>query len=394
MSTPIWEKRTFHTPAFRIRLAGRDTGQAVIADVQEVTFTDDIDAIDSFEFTLSDWDPVQRLPRYSSPWDASGRPLSLFEGGPEVPNFEPGAKVALLFGYLEDGELPVVMEGEVVSIAPTFPASGAPTCRVRALNAFLRRLQKTEVSGNYDGTDKEIVQKLCAENNVTVQWSAIEHEGEPHHRAEVEGTLLAEIEKRAKTSYGLSITTLPPENGTGDPILFLYAGTDLPTRKPVADLTWGRTLISFTPALSAAGQISSVVVRAGDPNADGGERRIEVTRTWADIGLRPSALGPAGHADIETAVKGTREILKPDHVSSREDAMKAADGRLRELARQLITASGSTIGLPELRAGEVVTLTGLGARFDGRYSLTKATHTIGANGYTTSFDGRKQVLDT
>lgn len=390
MADAFYTNRRLLTPAFRIELEGRDAGRAVIADILEVSFTDDLSAIDSFEFTLHDWDPVARHTRYSSPWDAEGQPFKLSEQGPDVPNFEPGAKVALYFGYVEDGDLPLVMEGEVVSLAPSFPASGVPTCRVRALDAFLRRLQKTEVEGNYAGTPKGIVDQLCREHDITVRWASIDAEGADEERVEVEGVLLEEITSRAE-DYGLSVMTVASDAPGQEPVLFLARPSEEKDAS-VAEFHWGRSLVSFSPVLSAAGQVSQVVVRGGDPDAEGDERAIEVTRSWADVGLAPSALGPAGRADLETAVGGTREILKPDGVATREDAERAALARLRELAATLITGSGSSVGLPQLRAGRTVVMHGMGARFDGVYRLTKTTHAIGGNGYTTNFDVRKEVL--
>lgn len=390
MSEEFYTGRSFFTPAFRIELDGRDTGRAVIADVLEVSFTDDLAAVDSFEFTLHDWDPVAGHPKYSSPWDEHGQPFRLSANGPDVPNFEPGAKVALYFGYLEDGDLPLVMEGEVVSLTPSFPASGVPTCRVRALDAFFRRMQKTEVEGNYSGTAKDVVDQLCAENDVSVRWATLDAEGKDEERVEVEGVLLDEIASRAET-YKLSMMTVAPDTAGADPVLYLARPSD-EDDAPAAEFVWGRTLTSFSPVLSAAGQISEVVVRAGDPGAEAEERAIEVIRSWADIGLSPTALGPAGSADLETAVAGTREIIKPDGVATLEDAEMAALARLRDLAGTLITGSGSSVGLPELRAGRTVVMAGMGARFDGVYRLTKTTHGIGGSGYTTTFDARKEVL--
>jgi uncharacterized protein len=383
--------RQFLTPAFRIELEGRDAGREVISDVLEVSFTDDLAAIDSFEFVLHDWDPVARRTRYSSPWDESGQPFTLYDGGPVVPNFEPGAKVTLFLGYLEDGDLPLIMAGEVVSLSPAFPASGSPTCRVRALDAFLRNLQKLRVEGNYDGTPKEVVDAICAENGVTVQWATLEAEGEPEENVEVEGVLYDEIASRAD-AYGLAVMTLPPAAPGEDPVLYLAQPSES-NDPPVAEFVWGRTLISFTPALSAANQVSEVVVRAGDPDATGADQNVEVVKRWADIGLSPSALGPAGSADIETAVSGIREVIKPDGVVTVADAERAALARLKKLAADLITGSGSSIGLPTLRAGQTVTMAGMGARFDGTYRLTKTTHAIGGAGYTTTFEARKEVLD-
>lgn len=293
-------------------------------------------------------------------------------------------------GYTEEGDLPLVMEGEVISLTPSFPAAGAPSCRVRALDAFQRGLQKIHVEGNYSGTAKAIVDQLCQENEVTVQWSTVEEEGSEQQDLDIEGILYEEIQKRAK-DYGLSMMTIPPEAEGEVPTLFLALPKE-DASPPVADFEWGRTLISFSPVLSAKGQVAEVVCRAGDPNADG-DGRIEVTKTWADIGLSPSALGPAGSADIDTAVSGLREIIKPDNVRTEEDANRAALAHLSEMAKTLITGSGSSVGLPTLRAGKTVTIAGLGARFDGLWRLTQTTHSIGAGGYTTSFQARKEVLD-
>ncbi|MEE8455111.1 MAG: hypothetical protein V3R90_10230 [Limibaculum sp.] len=386
----FFANRSFLTPAFRIELDGRDTGREVISDVLEVSFTDDLENIDSFEFALHDWDPVAMRPRYSSPWDKNGQPLRLSEGGPEVPNFEPGAQVALYLGYLEDGDLPLVMQGEVVSLNPSFPASGAPSCRVRALDTFLRGLQKVRVEGNYSGTAKGIVDQLCAENDISVRWANLDKEGDEQENVEIEGVLYDEIANRAK-EYGLSMMTILPQEPGEDPVLYLAAPTE-GNDTPVAEFVWGRTLISFTPVLSAAGQVSAVVARGADPAQEGDEQNLEVVKTWADIGLSPTALGPAGQDGFEGAVSGIREVIKPDDIATREDAEKAALARLYEMAKTLITGSGSAIGLPALRAGETVSMAGMGARFDGIYRLTQTTHAIGGAGYTTTFQARKEVL--
>ncbi|NAZ14730.1 phage late control D family protein [Glutamicibacter soli] len=378
--------RFLHTPAFRLLLNGQDTGRIVANDVMEASFTEQLGAISCFEFTLYDWDAVALRPRYSSPWDQNGVPLPLdADSGRTVPNFEPGAAVELYFGYVDEGELPLMLRGEVVSLNPSFPASGTPTCRVRALDAFARKLQKIHVEGNYDGTDRGIVDRLCTENQVTVSWAEPLEEGESRSNVVVDGTLYDQIATRAETYGYVVFSTATEEPG------LLLAPPSAAGSEPAASLHWGRDLHDFTPALSTAAQVSEVVVRLADPDAEDQDRQREITRSFSDIGLDPSALGPGG-SGLDAAVRGIREILKPDEALSEADAIKAADRRLRELAADLITGSGSTVGLPELRAGKMVRLSGMGARFEGNWRLTKTVHTLGASGYTTSFEARKEVL--
>ncbi|MBE3638368.1 phage late control D family protein [Mangrovicoccus algicola] len=379
----------FMTPAFQIVLNGQRTDPLVLRDVLEVSFTSDLENVDSFEFVLNDWDPVARLPKYSSPWGPTGAPLQLAPGGPDVPNFEPGAEVELHLGYLEQGALPLIMVGEVVSLAPGFPASGAPTCRVRALNRFFRGMQKVYVTGNYDGTDKAIIEALCRDHDVPLSMAAPAAEGELRERVEVDGYLQDEIAKRAK-GYGLSMATAPGEDGRDMLILFDAARAQ---GDPVAEFLWGRTLVSFSPALSAAAQYSAVEARAQDPRQSGDAQNVAVTRRWSDIGLAADALGPAGQADLSTAVGGMVKVIKPADARTEEDAAKAAETALREMAQTLITGSGTSVGLPGLRAGMRVTMGGMGARFDGTWQVTQATHALGGAGYTTSFQARKEVLE-
>ena len=82
-----------------------------------------------------------------------------------------------------------------------------------------------------------------------------------------------------------------------------------------------------------------------------------------------------------------------------QDKTEAPTQRRREEARRegkiarsndLVKASGTCVGLPDLRAGRRVRIAGLGARFSGEYFITDTTHTINDNGYITKFNGRRE----
>jgi phage protein D len=61
-----------------------------------------------------------------------------------------------------------------------------------------------------------------------------------------------------------------------------------------------------------------------------------------------------------------------------------------KIAKHMITGSGSTVGVPDLRAGSAILVEGVGKRFSGRYFVTSTTHKIDDSGYTTRFTGRRE----
>jgi len=73
---------------------------------------------------------------------------------------------------------------------------------------------------------------------------------------------------------------------------------------------------------------------------------------------------------------------------------KEADDRAKYLlinnSKDLVKASGTCIGLPDLRAGQRVVIGNLGSRFSGEYFVTDTTHTIGDGGYITKFNARRE----
>lgn len=372
--------RSFLTPAFEIRLEGQPMAAVAAAEVIDISFTDDLESVPSFEFSIDDWDEVSLSPKYSSPAQGtSGRP-----------SIRPGTRADLYFGYRDEGKLALIMEGEVISISTAFPAASRPVATVRAVDRFQRGLQKVWVETNLDGTDKEIADSLCrrySEPRLSPVWAPIEEEGAVLKNVQIDGALYDEIAQRAQR-YGLQMATRTSPGGQVQLHLF-RPGAD--NDSPVAHFAWGKTLVSFTPTMSAAAAVERVICRGTDPTAKGAARTISVSRTWSDIGLDEGALGGPGEG-IGEALRGMCEVIKPDDVRTEADAIRAAERHLRKLAEELITGDGVSIGLPELRAGRLVTLDGLGTRFSGNYRLTKTVHTFGASGYTTRFSARKEVV--
>jgi hypothetical protein len=379
---PIYQNQDFYAPRFEIKLRGQNLNHAVIRDVREVQYTDNIERFDFFEFVLNDWDPVRRVPKYSSPYDESGQPQQL-EDGSTVPMFEPGALVELRVGYYGPEDPTLMMTGQIVSITPNFPASGDPSMRVRAVN-LLYTLQRGQVNQVFlEMTNSEIAETIASELDIAVEIPPGQKQDESINEYvmisnEYPITFLLRLARRQ--GYDLYVKL---SDDSGDPVL--YFGRT-PTHQITYEIEWGRSLIQFTPTVKVKGQVAKVIVRGWNPRAAGDERAITGEATWADLGYEVP--DPQMLSAVDSALAQTHEEIVDEPLESKEQADERARSILQGLANDLITGQGSTIGLPHLRTGRTIVLKGLGTRYSGRYFIKESTHRISANGYQTEFSAR------
>jgi uncharacterized protein len=385
-ATPIFQGQNFYVPRFEIKLRGQKLNRAVIRDVLEVSYTDSLNQLDSFDFVLNDWDGDLLLPKYSSPFDETGAPGRLVDNSP-TPNFDPGAEVELYLGYEPATELPLMMRGEVVSVAPSFPASGMPTMRVRVLSP-LYRLKRRQLAREFrDKTDSEIARAIANDLGLDIEIPPGQERREIRHKfMSVNNDYPISFLMERAQLLGYDIYIKIPK-GADTQVLFFGCS---PTEQTVFRLTWGRSLIDFTPSISTTGQASSVEVRGWNPLAQGNDRRIKAVAKLADLNLRLPDQKLL--TDVVPGLKDARPSYVKEPVESKEEAEQRAHGILADMLKDMVTASGSTVGMPDLRAGRIVLIDGVGPRFSARYRITGSTHTIGGSGYTTSFSARLETL--
>ena len=151
-----------------------------------------------------------------------------------------------------------------------------------------------------------------------------------------------------------------------------------------AKLSYGRSLIEFQPTLSVANQVSEVVVRGWDP-VKGEPINVTVGQGHLSGG---AGLGSKLKQGMGNPVKDRKEIIANRPVRDTQAANDLARATLTRINNELVKATGSVVGLPDLRVGlaALSQLSGLGLRFNGRYFVTSTTHTIGTSGYVTQFE--------
>jgi phage protein D len=166
----------------------------------------------------------------------------------------------------------------------------------------------------------------------------------------------------------------------GSPVLYFGPSERLSMPADAYELQWGKSLLEFTPTLKTSGQARAVTVRTANR---GGSRRLETLARIGDFQL---------NHDLQPYLQEMGEDKDvPDRALRTQDEVREfARATVRAALKELVEVSGSTIGLPDLRAGQVIRITGVDYRFDGRYFVTQTTHTIDTNGYKTSFRARRE----
>lgn len=387
--------RGFYVPQFELRIEGAGLPKYVLRDVVEVTYKDKIDEIDSCELTINNWDATRRTFKYvgAEELDDKGEPRD--KNNSAAVNwkmFDPcGKKVELFLGYA--GQLERMIIGNFVTLEPNFPASGPPTLAVRVLNR-LHKLRSAKYDYQWHGKkDSEIAEDLDQKrdpkrNNVKRFPLSIVTNSEAKKKEKPIDVIgqknqydIDFLWQRARVN-GYVVVIRGEET---DEKLYFGPSDDAADATASYQLEWGRSLIDFKPTITTANQYKSVTVRGWDRAA---QKPIEEKVDFQDPDL--AKLNKDLHHLIEQC-DPREEAVEEIAVFTKAEARKKALAIMSEQHKRMVRASGTTVGLPKLRAGSKIVLgKSVGSRLSGTYFVTATTHTFNNNGYTTKFEARRE----
>lgn len=371
MAIPIYTDQDFYVPYFEVKLRdGGSLGDDVVRDITQVSYKDDITSIDSFEITINNWDAENRGFKYI-----------------DTDLFDPGKELELWVGYYGRDRLQRMITGEITSLRPTFPASGQPTLAISGLN-LLHRFRKKQESRAYENmTDSEIARDIAGRLDVDLRTDPAAEATEERFEylfQDNEYDILFLLNRARRIGYDLFV-----EEGDEPGSRRLYFGPSTRMERPTYELDYGRSLIQFQPNLSTANQVGKVTVKGWDA-----KKKEPITYTAKRSELATKGVGKEGGSDaIENAVESREEVITDRPVHTPDEAKTLAIETLERIAKDLVTGTGSVVGLPDIRAGGVLQLTGLGKRFSGRYFVTTTTHAVNDSGYTTQFGCRREEVE-
>lgn len=292
--------------------------------------------------------------------------LALLEQGPFALT-----KAVEIKAMKKDGDKVSLIKGEITALEPVFQAGMVAELVIRGYDRAHRlyRESKSKAYVNKKDSDlaTEIAQAAGLQATVDATSTVYSHIFQ-HNQSD-----LAFLMGRAwRIGYECFVQEnklyfrKPPRGGAG------------------LTLTWGDDLQSFRPRMTLAEQVNEVIVKGWDV-----ERQTAIVGQAKQGHLYPKLPeSQESAAKAEQAFGAGKVVLVDQAVSSQAEADILAAARLDELSGAFVEAEGEALRRPDLKAGQYVTLKGLGQRFSGDYLVTHASHISDPTGLRTQFSVR------
>lgn len=390
----------FYVPRFEIKLSGKNLPEVVLREVTRLTYKDDIKQLDSFEFTVNNWDMVAQEFKYVGAETLESLDEKNKDNKDRKKQFNPlhrlfepsGKKVEVFLGYGDT--LKLMLTGSFTTMEPSFPGSGGSTLTIRGLNVLhrLRTKQRTQSfpaikeSKIAESFEKHLPDPDNQGKKLKILTQPLDTEEPlPYVAQNNQYDIDFLFERARRAGY---VVFLQEQEKKGQKVIKergLYFGPSdkahQALRSDILELKWGTSLMDFKPTFTTANQVIKVTV-----NGWSVARKEKIT---GEASIEKETLNADLLQLIDKSVGREEQVVK-EPVFTKKQADRRARAILQERLKELVKASGTCVGLPELRAGQKVKITNVGARFEGEYFVTDTTHTLDDSGYITKFNARRE----
>ena len=269
-----------------------------------------------------------------------------------------------------DGESVVLLKGEITALEPDFQEGMISYVVVRGYDPSHRLYRETKSKAFLNKKDSDLAQEIAQaaglQTEIETTSTVYDHIFQ-HNQSD-----LVFLQQRAwRIGYECFV-----------------AEGKLTFRKPLTsgqgvELSWGDELVSFRPRMTLAEQVSEVVVKGWDPS-----QKAPIVGRAEQGNLYPNVEEQQNGAEWAQSFGTGKLIVMDQPVISQAEADALAAARLDELSGVFVEAEGVASRRPDIRAGQMITLSGLGERFSGTYLVTAATHAYTPEGLKTTFQVR------
>ncbi|NOU71168.1 hypothetical protein GC098_06960 [Paenibacillus sp. LMG 31458] len=336
--------KDFYAPSYLISVDGTKISDTIAIDILRVETSIDGTA-DSFSF------------RIANAYDITNNEFQWLS------TFSLGKAIEISLGYVD--KMTAVFSGHITSVVVDFPEEGAPGLVVRGMDISYLMMKGTKSRSWNKKKYSDVVEEIAKTYGFKTHIDATTTEFPALSQSQINDYHF--IQNLANlVNYD-----------------FFVVGKNLYFRKPLTAMTslmtleMGKTLRSLMIDMNLAEQITGVTVRAWD------NKELKVIEGKSASITKLGSNSKTGK-DI-LASKGDFVEHMYTNVTSVEEAKSYANAILNRRAMKLISGNGECIGIPEIRAGRYIKLSGVGKSFDQTYYITGATHIYDDEGYTTRF---------
>ncbi|HEY9694196.1 MAG TPA: contractile injection system protein, VgrG/Pvc8 family [Oculatellaceae cyanobacterium] len=344
-------------PHLNILIQGKLLDPEIEADLVSALVSEDLSAPSMFELQLVTWDLVKQ----EMTWV-------------DDKVFDVGNEVEIQMGYGQ--ELKTVIVGEITGLEPEYSQDTAPILVVRGHDLRHRLLRGHHTKSFLEVKDSEIFSQIARTRGFTpkVTDSKVKLKYILQHN-QTDWEFLQERAKRI--GYEVMVEGK-----------ILYFRPHQNAKAKVLTLTYGKNLQEFLPRLSTMNQVQQLEVRGWIPK----EKKEVIGKAEAGNEGSTMAGSTSGAKAVKKAFGESSHTRVNQPVSSKEEAEQMALGQFHDMAIAYITGEGTCQGNPNLRAGKVIEITGVGKRFSGLYYISSVEHSYTQNqGYQTSFTVRRNA---
>lgn len=349
MAEPALEKERV-VPSFKVFIGGSELPTEAELDALDIKVSTYVEGASAFTIRFNNW-------------NSNTQEFKYIDGDLLVE----GAQVEVKVGYVD--QLKSLIVGEVTALEPEFSENEAPTLKLHGYDR-LHRFRRGRATRSFTQMkDSEIAAKIARELGLRAETedTQITHDYVLQSN-QTDIDFLLERARRIRYEVVIKDQTLH----------FRRAAND---QSQVVTLEFGLTLKSFYPRLNTLQQVSEVIVQGWDAKT----KKAIAGKAQPGDEISKMKGAKLGATISEDAFSAAKTIIVDYPIFSEGEAQQIAKGKFNEMTVGFITGEGATIGHPDIGAGEVVELKGLGQRFSGLYYVTSATHIVNAMGYHTKF---------
>ena len=267
-----------------------------------------------------------------------------------------------------DGKIVKLISGEITSIEPEFGEGIIAELTIRGYDRSHRMFREKKSATYLNVKDSDLASQIAKKNGLTakVDATATVYEHIYQHNQ-------SDLEFLRERAYRIGYECF-------------VSGEDLVFRKPSSrqvetSTEWGVDLLSFNPRISLSEQVNEVWVKGWDV-----QKKTAITGRAENGKLYPNLKNePDGKSWSQKLGGISRNIIVTEPVVSQAEADIVATARLDELSGAFVDAEGQVFRRPDIVAGIILKIEGLGKRLSGNYFVTRSVHHYNASGLTTKF---------